>query len=1130
MESDDESNSVYLQLATSFTSQMDTTGAFNSSDEEPLITKVTQPGFDSSDEEPLITKQVRGHGLFNSSDEEPLILKTGPNNDSTLMDPTYLPSDETEWSDELENHLHEPRGKRLRKLHKKMTPVIDIEMAQAGDASKKTHDHFLKAQKTHKSRLDNLLCANGLQRQEIAPDGNCFFNAAVEHFEDITHLELRTCLCNQLSDNFGTYINFIGNFSTEDENERFLRYFFNVQELRSPGKWSNDAADLLPQALADWSERVVRIYSSDPFTPVIDVLPTTGNSDDTSITLAFVAHEPTHYDACHVRSRPGKVTAKSATTPSTADQDSHPVNPSAPDQDSRPVTPSAPDQDSRPVTPSAHDQDYRPVTPSAHDQDSRPVTSSVPDQDAHPVNPSAPDQDSRPVNPSTPDQDSRPVTSSAPDQDSRPVTPSAHDQDSRPVNPSTPDQDSHPVNPSAHDQDSRPVNPSTPDQDAHPVNPSAPDQDSRPVTPSAPGQDSRPVTPSTPDQLDSRPLAPVDTAPITPRKQGSYNTPPKKRIVRKREAEPEKWKKNVRKVLHLEGKEYISQNGSTVPAKTMGPVDCSKCRYRCTQKMSSDQRLELFQTFYALGTYERQKDFVCTNVKQKKTVTILGEDNQPSQKKRQVCRVFTFTVEGTVHRVCKKFFLSTLAKGETYVDHALENTCGGVFCATGRRGKAPPHNKFSEESVNQATEHISSFPVVESHYTRKDTQRMYLPSNLTIKKMYDLYLERCQQQEQRPVSQKKYRQIFNENFNYSFHTPKKDQCAICVIHDSKLKQGTASDEEKQRFKEHIDRKNRARDEKDGDKREATANPSKHVVTIDLQAVLQAPCGLVSQLYYKRKLSVYNFTVYSLADKKGTCFTWDESEGKRGSCEIATCLYIYLSSLPKSVEEVTIFSDCCSGQNRNQYLAAAMVHAVNNISNIKVIRHKYLETGHTQMECDSMHSAITFAKKHTPIYTPCGWDIILRMARRGQPYVVIPLKHTDFLDVKQLACSAVRNTKTDINGQRVNWLTVKCLQFVQGEEELLYLKTSFDEEEYRVLRLVTSGKRGRTSSLTKTTIVPRYSSKLPISEAKKRDLLSLCKSAIIPEQHHDYYKALPSSTSAADKLPEPDFEEEDADSD
>ena len=75
------------------------------------------------------------------------------------------------------------------------------------------------------------------------------------------------------------------------------------------------------------------------------------------------------------------------------------------------------------------------------------------------------------------------------------------------------------------------------------------------------------------------------------------------------------------------------------------------------------------------------------------------------------------------------------------------------------------------------------------------------------------------------------------------------------------------------------------------------DPSKHV-TVDLQAVLQAPCGLVSQLYYKRKLSVYNFTVYSLGDGKGTCFIWDETEGGGGdpqkslpasSCILDHCL-------------------------------------------------------------------------------------------------------------------------------------------------------------------------------------------------------------------------------------------------
>ena len=47
----------------------------------------------------------------------------------------------------------------------------------------------------------------------------------------------------------------------------------------------------------------------------------------------------------------------------------------------------------------------------------------------------------------------------------------------------------------------------------------------------------------------------------------------------------------------------------------------------------------------------------------------------------------------------------------------------------------------------------------------------------------------------------------------------------------------------------------------------------------MQAVMQAPCGLVTQLYYKRKFSVYNFTIYSLSDGKGTCYTWDKTEGK-----------------------------------------------------------------------------------------------------------------------------------------------------------------------------------------------------------------------------------------------------------
>jgi hypothetical protein len=138
----------------------------------------------------------------------------------------------------------------------------------------------------------------------------------------------------------------------------------------------------------------------------------------------------------------------------------------------------------------------------------------------------------------------------------------------------------------------------------------------------------------------------------------------------------------------------------------------------------------------------------------------------------------------------------------------------------------------------------------------------------------------------------------------------------------------------------------------------------HTATFDLEAVLPIPCSLVSQTYYKRKLSSYNFTVYSLSDGKGTCFFWNETDGQQGSCGIAACLHLYLNSLSSCTEQ---FSDSCIGQNRNTFVASALLHAVCTSTYLKVVNHKFLEPGHKQMECDSMHSAMEYAKRKTNIY-------------------------------------------------------------------------------------------------------------------------------------------------------------------
>ena len=66
---------------------------------------------------------------------------------------------------------------------------------------------------------------------------------------------------------------------------------------------------------------------------------------------------------------------------------------------------------------------------------------------------------------------------------------------------------------------------------------------------------------------------------------------------------------------------------------------------------------------------------------------------------------------------------------------------------------------------------------------------------------------------------------------------------------------------------------------------AISSPELFVGTFDLQAVLQTPCSLVSQLYYMIKLNCYNLSIYNLASTHATCYLWSEVDAQRGSCEI-----------------------------------------------------------------------------------------------------------------------------------------------------------------------------------------------------------------------------------------------------
>lgn len=55
--------------------------------------------------------------------------------------------------------------------------------------------------------------------------------------------------------------------------------------------------------------------------------------------------------------------------------------------------------------------------------------------------------------------------------------------------------------------------------------------------------------------------------------------------------------------------------------------------------------------------------------------------------------------------------------------------------------------------------------------------------------------------------------------------------------------------------------------------------------------------------------------------------------------------------------------------------------------------------------------------------------------------------------------------------------------------------------------------------------PLYIERLPISDAKRADLIGLCNKGFIPSKYHRFYHSLPYDSKEVDNLPEPNISDE-----
>lgn len=582
----------------------------------------------------------------------------------------------------------------------------------------------------------------------------------------------------------------------------------------------------------------------------------------------------------------------------------------------------------------------------------------------------------------------------------------------------------------------------------------------------------------------------------------------------------ETWRRSEIKESRNTGKEYINWKGNLQSERKLKPP-CKNCRKKCAEKLSEEDRRNIFTNFWELGDINRQRDFiskfVATEEKKRhrqRKKTKINVDENSGQGKRNYTFNYYLPSKGKSSSVCKTFFLNTLSiSGQMVRTVVSKLTMSGVVIAD-RRGRARKNSALDESVKDSVRHHINAFETVESHYCRKSTQKKYLPATLNVARMYSLYLEYCQEKNMESVATESiYRQIFNTEFNLSFFVPKKDLCDYC--HNYENAENKAELEEG--YQQHQRNKELSRKLKNDAKDFAKNEPHYCTAVFDLQQVLPVPKSNVGLTYYKLKLSTYNFTVYNLSSKECDCFMWYECIARRGSSEIGSCLLKFIKAgIDNSITEFSFFSDNCSGQNRNKFLFAFYSYASMKF-NIK-IRHTYLEAGHTQSEGDSVHSVIEKAARNIPIYTPEQWYSVVRTAKKKRPlYTVHEISQEVVFDLKNLQSKIAINFDKDEDNNKVLISKFKIIEFNPEFPFFLFFKTGYEDDQFRKLNLAQRGrKRLSIGSINDIDLVRLYPTKLPLTKKKYDHLQFLCAKGVISQVYHEFFKDLPFTTHQMDE--------------
>lgn len=141
-------------------------------------------------------------------------------------------------------------------------------------------------------------------------------------------------------------------------------------------------------------------------------------------------------------------------------------------------------------------------------------------------------------------------------------------------------------------------------------------------------------------------------------------------------------------------------------------------------------------------------------------------------------------------------------------------------------------------------------------------------------------------------------------------------------------------------------------------------PNTISLCFDLQQVQYLPRITIGEAFYKRQLPFYSFCVVPPGkNKSATFFTWNATEGHRGSEEIASALLHYLnkekSKWAPGITKVRLFCDGCGGQNKNRHIIQSLAFwlANSDLENLQSIEMFFPVRGHSYLPADRVFGRV-----------------------------------------------------------------------------------------------------------------------------------------------------------------------------